>query len=209
MKTLSILLVVVLAGLTTASSLFGGTLDQSCVVVPPILLTHGIQGDTSTKIQTFTAGTTGTMDQIGLQLRQSGTPNADLEIYIHRATADDYHVLGTLMASMTVPYTTFPYDSATYADVVTVIDLGGQAFDVVSGERFAIHLASAASGTGMYSWSYADDANYAGGKGYQAGSGMTFPFPTGDHGFQTFVVPEPATLSLLAAGVLLYRRRRA
>jgi hypothetical protein len=208
MKTALALTVALAMGLMWMSDASAGTLDQSCLVPSPVGQTS-IRSDSAGHLQTFTVGRTGTLDHIGLQMRWNSFPNADLEIYIHQTTADPYHVTGLLMASLTVPYTSFPQFTAS-DQIVTVIDLGAQAFDVISGEQYCIRLATAANGSGDYNWAYTPNDVYAGGQrhSYAPATGFTMPY-AGDCGFEAYVVPEPATLSLLAAGVLLYRRRRA
>ncbi|MEM6853828.1 MAG: PEP-CTERM sorting domain-containing protein [Planctomycetota bacterium] len=177
----------------------------------------GVDGSTSIQsgqvvYQTFTAGVTGKLDSIDLQVLQSssGTPAGNLVVDI-LGTASGTPDLTNVLGSGSVVGTTLPppsFDDGQF----TNIDLSAAGIDVTVGEVLAFRVRPELAGD-FFSLVDRDGLppDYAGGSLFNA-LGINAPLnlvSDSDAGFRTYVtVPEPTSLALLGLGGLLVARRR-
>jgi hypothetical protein len=108
--------------------------------------------------QTFTAGLTGTLDQVDLHLGKAGTPTAPLSVEI-RAVSGGVPT-GTILASQSVPESNIAPLAA-----FTSINFASPA-SVVAGTQYAIVAYSSTADANPYTWTANMNANpnpYAGG----------------------------------------------
>ncbi len=155
--------------------------------------------------QTFTAGLTGTLTGVNVQIDASGATSLALYIVATSAGTPSSIILGqTSLSAGNYTFTTL----FTFPSMISV----------VAGTQYAI--AVGASG-GTLIWTYSPTGGYAGGTAFDA-SGTSDPssanwlplvvFAPADLNFQTRVepIPEPGSVLLVATGLasLLARRRR-
>jgi hypothetical protein len=168
--------------LGSPASASAGTLDQQQTASTS---TNGVCSGTS-YAQSFTAGLSGGLDQVDLNLRANPAPAAYLSVEIRDVSGG---VPGSLvLASRSVP--TFAVSSST---AFVPINFAPPA-PVVAGTQYAIVAYSAATCGAPWSWWTAVNV-YAGGAGLYA---TTTPptsawLPNGneDYAFKTYVVPTP------------------
>ena len=136
--------------------------------------------------QTFTAGLSGGVDQVDLQLEKILTPTAPLSVEIR-------DVSGGAPGSMVLASQSVPGSSVPGSPAFVSINFATPA-PVVAGTQYAIVAYSSTNSTNAYAWSYSATANpYAGGVGLYT---LTSP-PSGawnplsgmaDLAFKTYVV---------------------
>jgi hypothetical protein len=140
--------------------------------------------------QTFTAGLSGGVDQVDLNLQRFGSPTAPLSIEIRDVSGG---VPGsTVLASHSVPISSVPTVRA-FAPVSFATPA-----PVMAGIQYAIVAYSPTPFGNDYAWSVGGTANpYPGGAGFGT---PTFPpagpwtqLSTQDLAFKTYVAPAPAT----------------
>jgi hypothetical protein len=166
--------------------------------------------------QTFTVGTGGLLDRIGLQVvREDASTNADL-LFDIRETAAGVPIESdaTTLASLTIPAASVPLTLG--KGEFFSVDVLSSAIEVTPGEVLAVVLRAPDATTALnrYQWSNGPNADdYSDGDPYTRTTGNWTP-ASSDAGFQTLVVlPEPSTALSLLAGVgllaALARRRAA
>jgi hypothetical protein len=158
--------------------------------------------------QSFTAGLTGRLSEVDLYtsgLIANGSNTVNWEVRAGNGTGGS--VLGG--SSSTFPPVTFDFGN----DVATLaFNTTSQNINVSAGSSYTF-LITSVTGSGDLATrgllAQAGTNSYAGGRAY-VGSSVT-DTPNHDLGFQTHVIPEPASATLLCAGVfgLLGLRRRA
>jgi hypothetical protein len=178
-----------LACLSVPASASAGDLDQQQV------LSNGARGIVSTQsgAQTFTAGRTGLLDQVDLNLSKGGSP-VNLTVELRDAAAGEP---GTqVLASASLPASGVPL---TAAHAFVAIPFAVPA-SVTAGTQYAIVAYAAGSGGDYYYW-------WDGGPPSQYAGGMEFvplssppiapwnPFPTLDFAFKTYVAPPGSSAS--------------
>ncbi|MDX6616502.1 MAG: hypothetical protein QOD60_1593 [Solirubrobacterales bacterium] len=170
-----------------------GTLDQQ--------QTDGSGGFVSMYVgqsaaQTFTAGLSGGVDQVDLDLGTSGgTPTAPLNVEIRDVSGGFPGIL--VLASHSVP-------AFSGAPAFMSINFATPA-PVVAGTQYAIVAYSGADFSNVYTWSQSTTADpYAGGAGFRTlsspPSGAWMPV-TGDLAFKTHVVPPMTPTGQRAAAL--------
>lgn len=164
--------------------------------------------------QTFTVGVGGTLAVVELQVQRGepfvpgGVPNQDLVVSILGTTGgapDPAQNLGSVsLPALSIPefddFTTGPF---------TAFDVSGLGITVTPGDVLAIEVSSAADNESYFVYDSEVDI-YAGGISSTVGvfDGFVDESPGRDLGFRTTVlIPEPASLTLIALGGLLASRR--
>ena len=154
--------------------------------------------------QTFTAGRSGLLGRIGVQLRRS-TAVDDVTLTVSTAESD---LPDTDLGSVVIPADRVPISGLAphpYVDV-DVTSLGIQ---VEADTQYAIYLSY--EGQGIYYWPDTAPGPYSAGRSVVFTSrGVWAPILVDrDQGFRTFVAPEPAAahMALFLATVLTLRRR--
>jgi hypothetical protein len=167
---------------------------------------------TADRAQTFTVGTTGVLDSIGLQVvREDVSTTADLLFDIRETSAGVPNESNAItLASLTIPASEVPL--ALGAGEFFSVDVISSAIAVNPGEVLAIVLLAPDATTSLdrYQWFNGPNADdYWDGDPYFRTTG-TWALESSDAGFQALVVPEPSSaLSLLAgAGLLVMLARR-
>lgn len=164
--------------------------------------------------QSLTAGTTGLLAEIDLQV-STLTSTADLEVAIAKGVvgSPDFTVLG----SFALPYTLVPSEAQANTGVLAQVDVRSLGLIVRPGMVLSIGLLAETPPTGnnRFLWMFGESADggttvvgldsYAGGYNQVTSDGGATWLVTGfDRGFRTWVddsvVPEPATWSLMIAG---------
>ena len=160
--------------------------------------------------QTFTAGLTGDLVQVDVQiwnLISFGVPSATGDITLEIQTTSGGAPSGTVLATETIMSVSVPTTGGTVPFTNVVLSAP---FGVTAGDILAIVLLY--SGPGNYLWRFSGGDLYAPGGIFPRLNAGSWVGPFGDGGFQTWVdVPEPSALLLLSLGalVVLRRRRRA
>ena len=166
-----------------------GTLDQQQPTVGSMALNaHSMQS----VAQTFTAGLTGKLDQVDLNLNKSGTPPVPLTVELRDVSAG---LPGSAVLAS---------QSVLASSVVAFPGSGWVSFafptpgSVTAGTQYAIVAQSAAVFPDTYAWSQGTGTDpYAGGAAYFASSSppttawMPVPIGPPDFAFKTYVVPAP------------------
>jgi hypothetical protein len=177
-------LVLLVAGVAATPASATGTLDQQ--FAPASLNLDGAFGSELLRAQTFTAGITGTLDQVDVALSKVGTPAGPLKVQI-RTLALGGQPSATVLAEEDVPEASVPFD-----DWVAV-PLSPPAPSVL-GTRYAIVL-SGPMGASFYSWSGANPGGYADGQPFfSLDNGSSWSLGgSADFGFKTYVTPTAPT----------------
>jgi hypothetical protein len=162
-----------------------GTLDQQQTSTGGAAFSIGTN---QTVAQTFTAGITGTIDEVDLHLGYSvSAPTAPLTVEIRSASGGV--PTNTVLASSSIPASSAPASSA-----FVPVAFASQA-SVAAGTQYAIVASSATPAiTNNYEWTDAPSANpYPGGTALYAppGSSAWANDTTADVAFKTYVVPSP------------------
>jgi hypothetical protein len=177
------LLVGLLACLTVPASAAAGDLDQQQILGP------GARGITSTQsgAQTFTAGRTGLLDQVDLNLAKGGSP-VDLTVELRDVAAGEP---GTqVLAAASVPASSVPLTAAhAFVSIPFAVPAS-----VTAGTQYAIVAYTAASGVNYYYWwDGGPPSPYAGGVEFLAPTSPPVapwtPQATIDFAFKTYVAP--------------------
>ncbi len=172
-------------GLSTIAALAGATLDQSQTTSDGA----GFLGFSIQQAQTFTAGITGKLDQIDVNLSRVGSPG-DIAVQIRTVSAGAPS--STIIASATisqlgVPDTTFNWISVPLSPSV----------DVMSGTQYAIVLSAPAAPVCCdgYNWAASFQNPYLGGTVEQlVGTGGSWvSLDAIDFTFKTYVTPPPVS----------------
>ena len=166
-----------------------GTLDQQQPTVGSMALNAH---STQSVAQTFTAGLSGKLDQVDLNLNKSGTPPVPLSVELRDVSAG---LPGSAVLAS---------QSVLASSVVAFPGSGWVSFafpmpgSVTAGTQYAIVAQSAAVFPDTYAWSQGTGTDpYAGGAAYVALSSPPttawMPVPVGppDFAFKTYVVPAP------------------
>ena len=178
---------VVAATLLVPSLAMAGTLDQQQPTVGSMELNAH---STQSVAQTFTAGLTGKLDQVDLNLNKSGTPPVPLIVELRDVSAG---LPGSAVLAS---------QSVLASSVVAFPGSGWVPFafptpgSVTAGTQYAIVAHSAAVFPDTYAWSQGTGTDpYAGGAAYFASSSppttawMPVPIGPPDFAFKTYVVP--------------------
>lgn len=184
-----VLLLGLLACLSVPASASAGDLDQQQALAP------GARGITSTQsgAQTFTAGRTGLLDQVDLNLAKGGSPvNLTVELRDVAAGVPGDQVLATA----SVPASGVPLTAA-HAFVAIPFPVPGS---VTAGTQYAIVAYTAASGVNYYYWwDGGPPSPYAGGVEFLAlSSPPVAPWTSQaaiDFAFKTYVAPPGSSAS--------------
>jgi hypothetical protein len=183
-----------------------GTLDAH-FEIEPVAFGWGLHSMMS-HAQTFTAGQTGTLDRIELQVWREQNATEPLIVELRRTLPSGGPDLDPSALLATLAFQA-SFISTTQFTSFAGLDLGEQSFPVSAGDQFAIVAMSATSGSDgtSYAWSSSDSGPaYAFGQSYHRILPSTEFLPgldVRDLGFRTFVlVPEPPSL-LLAASVFI------
>lgn len=204
MKTSTLAIITVVIATITAGvfppTLTAGILDQE---YNPKSTNHFFANSDLYRAQVFTVGLTGQMERI--EALMSGTGSSTFEIWPTVGgsgvpVANDIH---TSFASGTIH---FDSDKPAFAGV----DITSANFNVTAGDVLAL-VQIGGSSTGSGGWrADSSSGGYGGGSFYSTFTSA----PSGawnvqgvDAGFRTFVVPEPASLSLFALGALMCCRK--
>jgi hypothetical protein len=161
-----------------------GTLDQSQTTSTSGCF--GVVAGPNQWAQTFTAGISGTLDQVSLFLAQSGPPNGNLTVQI-KTTVGGSPALGLTLTSATVPVTSVPV-YPTFRWVSVPLSAPSSA-----GTQYAIVLSAPTTNFGAYEWGCGTGVDpYPRGDPFVSADGgvsWTGPLPGVDFAFQTFVTP--------------------
>ncbi|HEY7266472.1 MAG TPA: choice-of-anchor R domain-containing protein [Solirubrobacterales bacterium] len=177
----------VVASLLVPNLAMAGTLDQEQPTVAPMALNAH---STQSVAQTFTAGLSGKLDQVDLNLNMSGSPPVPVIVDLRDASGG---LPGSaILASQNV----------LSSDVVAFPGSGWVSFvfptpaPVTAGTQYAIVAHSAAVFPETYAWSQGVGTDpYSRGAAYLASppTAPWMPVPIGppDFAFKTYVVPQP------------------
>ncbi len=183
----------ILACLSVPASASAGDLDQQQTLAP------GARGITSTQsgAQTFTAGRTGLLDQVDLNLAKGGSPG-NLTVELRDVAAG---VPGTqVLAAASVPASSVPLTAAhAFVSIPFAVPPS-----VTAGSQYAIVAYTAASGPDYYYWwDGGPPSPYAGGMEFLALSSPPVapwtPQTTIDFAFKTYVAAPGSTASVPGA----------
>lgn len=222
---------VVAAPIIDQSTLLLSTPEGSYVRASAIGNNAGANPPNRVQAQTVTAGLSGRLTRVDLQLvRYAATNNAPILLSVFDGSRIDPDV--RLVGTVTIAGDQVPLDTEFASKPFISVDLATMMFEVEAGDVFTLQLSTGAS-TGLgysahfvYGWESAEldenytplDSfylNYAGGTNYLSERGGPFQATAFDRGFRTFVdpvdVPEPAAVELLGLAVigLAFGRRRA
>lgn len=156
--------------------------------------------------QGFTAGLSGSLDRLDLQIAAVSTDSLRLTIGAGEIIDGDYSILATV----DVPLADLP----TSFDTLFSIDLSGFGVEVSAGQLYSITLSSAVAGTGnQFGWLIGEimpDGTevtlpaYDGGRALGSNdAGATWGIRGSDRTFRTWVtadVPEPSSWAMLIVG---------
>jgi hypothetical protein len=176
---------VLLAGLVVPAAALAGDLDQQQ------LIQNGFRGIASSQsgAQGFTAGRTGLLDQVDLDLQKSNSPPV-LTVELRDISAG---IPGNqVLATGTVQAASVP---TSVGFVPVVFPTPAQ---VVTGNQYAIVISTAASGSNSYLWADKGPDVYAGGiesLDSPPGSGWLAQ-PNYDFAFKTYVAPPSSAPAL-------------
>ena len=204
MKTSTLAIITVVIATITAGvfppTLTAGILDQE---YNPDPVNAWYSNSDLYRAQVFTVGLTGQMERIEALLHGTGSATFDIWPTVGGSgvpVAIDIH---SPLASGTIH---FDSDKPAFAGV----DITSANLNVTAGDVLAL-VQIGGSSTGSGSWAGDTSSGYGGGSFYSTYSSD----PSGawnlldrDIGFRTFVVPEPASLSLFTLGALMCRKWR-
>jgi hypothetical protein len=204
--------------LLLALMLFGGRSAEAAPILDQQYTAIGtgsvIVSASQSIAQTFTVGMEGLLTSVEVQVaRRAVPPDSDLILSIvNAATGTLTDVLATVAIDPSEVSTSFAF---------LAVDLSSFMLDVEVGQRLAIRLTTASPGTGgginPYAWFGDFPGTYVGGTAFINNN----PSLQRDMAFRTFVdpqaaaIPEPASLALVAVGLLggasrwARRRRRS
>ena len=196
---------VVAASLLVPSLAMAGTLDQQQPTVAPMALNAH---STQSVAQTFTAGLSGKLDQVDLNLNMSGSPPVPLIVELREVSGGLPG--GAILASQSV----------LSSGVVAFPGSGWVSFafptpaPVTAGTQYAIVAHSAAVFPETYAWSQGMGTDpYAGGAAYLASppTAPWMPVPVGppDFAFKTYVVPLPPPTGQRAAALKKCKKKHS
>jgi hypothetical protein len=181
----------VLACLSVPTSASAGDLDQQQTLAP------GARGIDSTQsgAQTFTAGRSGLLDQVDLNLAKGGSP-VNLTVELRDVAAG---VPGTqVLAAASVPASSVPLTAAhAFVSIPFAVPPS-----VTAGSQYAIvAYAAASSGNYYYWWDGGPPSPYAGGMEFLANPPVApwAPQTTIDFAFKTYVAPPGSAASVPGA----------
>jgi Ca2+-binding RTX toxin-like protein len=172
--------------LGAAASASAGTLDQQQTDGSA---NPGGIGATQSLAQTFTAGLSGALDQVDLDLSKTGAPTDPLFVEIRGVSGG---VPGaTVLAGQSVPPS-----SVSPVETFVAISFASPAA-VVAGTQYAIVVSSSAAGGNGYGWRNGSGDTYAAGIPCFTGGppSGTWTCISTDFAFKTYVVPTPPGLS--------------
>lgn len=176
-------------------------LDQSAV---SLNTTSGwaIGNQNNWMAQTFTAGRTGLLTGVGVEVYQSSFLNESLYLQLFE-TNNDIPIWKVLYEAR-IPAANIPViSSGTQTVPLTFVDVSAAGFWVNQSGVYAIGLYRVTNNPSMPPWMIWVDAPYTSGHMYKALNNVA----QNSLGFQTFVaVPEPGSLGLLAFGYSLLLR---
>ena len=159
--------------------------------------------------QTFDVGTTGTLTDIEVKIFKGSTSVTGALLFDVRKTSSGTPTESDTGSDILFSASIAAGDIGTTASFFN-IDLGSGAFSVASGDVLAIVLRSADSTLGAYQWKGTNTDGYSDGGAYtRLGTGTWHTNTIKDFAFRTFVdpVPEPSTIVLLGAGLLVVALR--
>jgi hypothetical protein len=212
---------------TFIASLSMGLAGQSCAA-PLLDQTHvvGAPGNdiailsAQSLAQTFTAGLSGTLAEVDLQISKNTGTTGDLTFTIRTTSGgipnsnDSQSLFQTIITLDSIP----TVDSVFVPVPLTAIDVSSAHITVTSGQVLALALARNGAGNPPWAAWRSVPGNYSGGFQFtRSGSSSPWSQTVQEGGFQTFVsvVPEPPSLLLavIAAGgcgtACCLRRKRA
>jgi hypothetical protein len=201
------------------AAIASAAVDQSVTVSWDDSLSAHLVDQTFSWAQTFTAGQTGQLSSIELQIWRYPNALKDLVVDIRetsegRPVEPDAPVLG----SVHLPRETVPLEPATFATPAFVpIDLSAANVQVSVGQVLAIALRSDEPDVPFergYLWAATNqgvDPYHAGGS-FERFEGQSMWLPlfdaaAQDQGFKTIVVPEPCAMIIFVAGILCAKQR--
>ncbi|MCW3476610.1 PEP-CTERM sorting domain-containing protein [Limobrevibacterium gyesilva] len=235
MRQLSGLAAALAGAVWAAGALAAPVVDQQYVfsypAASPPYASGGIAGSAPpfeyTHAQTFTVGLSGELAAVSLQFGQYNGTGGDFVFRI-LPTVSGIPALdfNDALASVTIPYASFPTFSFSAPTPATTIDFSALGLHVTAGDVLAI--AVSATGGAQGAWDILFPGGYAEGSAYSSYGGSAWApqvRPVGndslfaDFAFTTYVdpspshVPEPASLAVLGtavltAGLALRSRRR-
>jgi hypothetical protein len=145
--------------------------------------------------QSFTVGITGLLTQVDIRAYNFfGGANGPLNLRVHTFNPGAPPTLGSLLATASLPPSSVPSTSGFVS-----FDLTAAPPSVTSGQQLALVIST--TGTTSYLWEGRVPGGYSSGQGYVVSGNNLFNTGSGanwDFGFRTYVVPEPAGLTIIA-----------